>query len=143
MSDGVKPTAIFWITAIIALLWYLMGCVVYLHSHWITPEQLIPIYGREGSDIVIGRPAWQAAGWALAVFGGLIGTIGFILRRAWSRILFFIALIGSVVYDLWVFTSGYFQHSVGFDKFVFVVSILAPLFLIVFSTRLIKNGVLR
>jgi len=115
MSEGIKPTAIFWIIAIIALLWYLMGCAAYVYGHFVTPEELVPVYGQEGSDIVMGRPMWQVAAWALAVFGGLLGTIGLFLRKAWSRIMFAIALLGAVVYDIWVFTSGYFQYSLGFD----------------------------
>ncbi len=143
MSKDVQSSAVFWIVAILALLWYLMGCAAYIYGHSVTPETLIPIYGQEGSDIVMGRPVWQVAGWALAVFGGLIGTFGLLLRKSWSRIMYVIALIGAIIYDVWVFTSGYFQHSLGFDKFIFVMSVLAPVLLIFFCTKMISKGVLR
>lgn len=143
MSEGVKPTAIFWVVAIVALLWFLMGCAAYVYGHYVTTEELLPIYGEKGTEIVQGRPVWQVAAWAIAVFGGLLGSLGLLLRKSWSRILFVLALIGAVVYDIWVFTSGYFQYSLGFDKFIFVMSVLAPLLLILFANRMISKGVLR
>lgn len=143
MSERVRPTAIFWVVAVLALLWFLMGSFAYVSSHYYTADLLIPIYGEEGTAILMDRPVWQTAAWAFAVIGGLMGSLVMILRKAWSRILFVISLIGAIVYDIWVFTSGYFEHSLGFDKFIFVMAVLAPLILIWFTSQMISKGVLR
>jgi len=142
MSEGVRPSAAYWVVVVIALLWFLMGCGAYVYGHYVTPEELIPVYGEKGTEIVMGRPTWQVAGWALAVFGGLLGCIGLLLRKSWSRILFVIALLGAIVYNVWVFKSGYFQYSTGFDKFIFVMSVMAPVLMIWFVGKKSSAGII-
>lgn len=135
MSDKVKPPALFWVISIVALLWFVMGSLAYITSHSYTAEMLIPIYGEEGTRIILERPSWQVAVWAMAVFGGLIGSIGLLLRKTWSKFLFMASLIGALAYDVWAFTSGYFAHSTGFDKFIFLMAVIMPAFLIWFCAK--------
>ena len=69
-----------WVVGILGLLWDAMGAFDYLmtqtenesYMSGFTPEQLEFFYGF---------PTWVVAFWALAVWGGLLGTILLLLRK--------------------------------------------------------------
>jgi len=47
--------------------------------------------------IIIGRPDWATAGFAIAVFGGAVGCILLLLRRAVAAPVFMVSLIGVAI----------------------------------------------
>ena len=69
-----------WLLGIVGTLWNLMGAFDYLMTQTenegymsrFTPEQLEYFYGF---------PAWVVAFWALAVWGGLLGTVLLLFRK--------------------------------------------------------------
>lgn len=70
----------FWLVGILGLLWNSMGAFDYLmtqtqnesYMSQFTPEQLEFFYGF---------PTWVVAFWALAVWGGVLGTLLLLLKR--------------------------------------------------------------
>ena len=65
----------YWLIAIFALLWNLLGVGAFLMQLLATPEQLamMPPEQRQLHDAT---PAWLQVPYALAVFGGVLGAIG-------------------------------------------------------------------
>ena len=69
-----------WVIGIVALLWNAIGAFDYLMTQTknaaylsgFPPEQLAFFYGL---------PAWVVAAWALAVWGGVLGSVLLLLRR--------------------------------------------------------------
>lgn len=143
MSEGVKPTTGFWIISILALLWNLMGVANYLGSTMIEPAAFLETQGQAFVDILEGKPAWATASFAIAVFAGVLGCLGLLLRKSWSRILFVISLLGVIAHTAWGFMSGMFNISSSVDKGLTVLIILVAIFLIWFSGRMSAQGVLR
>ena len=85
-----------WIIGIIALLWNAMGAMDYVmtqtrneaYMSQFTPEQLEFFYGF---------PGWVIAAWAIAVWGGLLGTVLLLLRKRLAVSVFLASLIAMVI----------------------------------------------
>ncbi len=142
MSERIKPPALFWVISILALLWNLMGVMAYLGMTMMPVEALVESYGQEYADVMATRPAWATGAFAIAVFGGLLGCIGLLLRKSWSKILFIISLLGVVVQNIWGFMSGSFNLVGTSDKILTVLIIIVAVFLIWFAQKKTAKGYL-
>ncbi len=83
MSDSSSPPRSFWIISVLALVWNLIGILTYLMSVTMSEEALAALPEAERalySDI----PAWVTAAYAIAVFGGTLGCVALLLRKAWA-----------------------------------------------------------
>lgn len=91
-----KPTIFYWVIAIMALLWNGMGAMAYLRIELMTPEamQAMPELERSFYESV---PAWATAAFALAVWGGLAGSLLLLFRRKWAKAAFLISFAGILV----------------------------------------------
>ena len=101
-NSSTKPTTVFWIISIIALLWNIMGVIAYLGQAYMTDEAkaLLP----EGDQAYYANvPAWVTAAFAIAVFTGFLGSVALILKKKWAKPMFlisFITVIVQIVYNL-------------------------------------------
>lgn len=85
-----------WVVGILAFLWNGMGAVDYLMTETrneaymskFTPEQL---------DFFYGFPAWVVAFWAIAVWGGLLGSIFLLLRKRFAVQTFLVSFVAMVI----------------------------------------------
>lgn len=91
-----RPTRGFWIVAIVALIWNLIGVMTYLMSVTMSPEMLAEMTEAERA-LYTGIPAWATSAYAIAVFGGVLGCISLLLRRSWAVPLFAVSLVGVIV----------------------------------------------
>ena len=77
----------FWIVAGLAVLWEGMGCAVYL-MQTMTPEG-----AREGGYATMA--SWQWGVFAVAVWTGLIGAVGLLLRKSWAVLFLLVSLLAA------------------------------------------------
>jgi len=96
MNEKNKPTKVFWIIGVIALLWNLMGVSAYLAQAYMSDEALAALPEAERA-LYENAPAWVTAAFATAVFGGTIACILLLLRRKTATLVFIISLIGIIV----------------------------------------------
>jgi hypothetical protein len=80
---GGNPPAWYWVAAVLALLFECLGCFFYLAEVRLTPEQ-IAMMPLDQAAMLSARPAWYYAAFGVAVWVGLAGTVGLLLRRAWA-----------------------------------------------------------
>ena len=135
-----KPTVWFWIVSIVALVWNAMGVMQYIGQAYNT-ESFQSQYTQEQLEIISNTPAWATAAFAVAVFGGLLGSIALLLRKRWAYSLFLISLIGVVVqmiHNLFVVNSVdiYGPAAMVMTAMIIVIA----LFLLWFSKRSIAKG---
>lgn len=132
-----------WVVGILALLWNVMGAFDYLMTQTknaaymgqFTPEQLEFFYGF---------PAWVVSAWAIAVWGGVLGSLLLLLRRGLAYGVFLVSFVALAVttFHNFVLTNG--LEAMGgagtlmFSALIVVVAIL----LIVYSGAQKKRGVL-
>ena len=132
-----------WIVGVLSLLWNAMGAFDYLatqlrlefYLRQFTPEQLAYFESF---------PAWAISGWAFGVWGAFVGSIGLLLRGAWSRWAFTASVAGMVVSTIYTFglSNGAEMSGTGGVIFMAVIWVVAIL-LLAYAFRQTKNGVLR
>jgi hypothetical protein len=87
---------------ILALLWNMAGCAAYLKDVMLTPEDVAKM-SAPLQALYAARPAWSVAATALAVWAGLAGCIGLIMRKRWATPVLIASLVGVVFQDLYLF----------------------------------------
>ncbi len=83
----------FWVAAILALFWNLMGVNAYIGQVTLTPEALAAMTQPQ-QELYNTTPAWVNGAFALSVFGGAIGSLLMLMKNAFASIAFKISLIG-------------------------------------------------
>jgi hypothetical protein len=86
----------YWIAAICALLFECLGCFFYLAEVRLTPEQ-IAMLPLDQAALLSARPAWYYAAFGTAVWVGLAGSVGLLLRKTWAVPALLISLIAVIV----------------------------------------------
>ncbi len=106
MSSQVKPPVWYWIVSIVALLWNAAGVMNYLMQAY-NKEAVVASQPPEMQPYFENIPAWATAGFAIAVFGGLFGSILLLLRKGPIQLLFIASLLGIFLQNIyWMFLSG-------------------------------------
>ena len=95
-APGGNPPPWYWVAAIGALLFESLGCFFYLAEVRLTPEQ-IAMMPLDQAALLSARPAWYYAAFGVAVWVGLVGTLGLLLRRRWAAPMLLISLVAVAV----------------------------------------------
>jgi hypothetical protein len=96
MNDSIKIPIWFYVVAAIAVLWDAMGVWAYINTMTITAEGLAAMPEAE-QQIHNATPAWANGAFAIAVFGGLIGSILLLLKKALAYPVLIVSLIAVLV----------------------------------------------
>src|SRR5690606_42006388 len=88
-----KPARSFYIISSLALLWNLIGVITYLITVTMGPEAMSEM-SEEQRQMVANTPAWVTGAYAIATWGGLLGSVAVLMRRGRAVPLFVIGLLG-------------------------------------------------
>jgi hypothetical protein len=139
-TDSNKPGAAFWVIGVIALIWNGMGVMAYLAQAYITDDALALLPEAERAlynDI----PAWATAAFAIAVFGGALASLVFLMRKKLATLLFTLSFIGIVVQMVYNLMISKAMEVYGPGGAVMpVLVILIGLFLVWYSKKATANG---
>jgi hypothetical protein len=131
-----------WIVGVVALLWNFMGAFDYLATQ-LKLESYMGQFTQEQLDYFYGIPAWAVSGWAIAVWIGLIGSIGLLMRRKWSVVAFAISLVGLAVSSIYSLLLSDGLEIMGGTATVMTALIwVLAVFLVWYSRQQAKAGVL-
>lgn len=131
-----------WIVGVLALLWNAMGAFDYLMTQTrnesymgnFTPEQLEFFYGF---------PAWVVALWAIAVWGGVLGTVLLLMRKALAVPVFLVSFVAMALTAVHNFILSNGADVMGNAAIIFsAVIFLIALGLWLYSRAMQKRGVL-
>jgi hypothetical protein len=138
-----KPPAWFWVVAVIALLWNLMGVGSYLMDAYVSIEQLEAM-SQEMRELYEGRPAWVTACFAIAVFGGTLASIVLLLRKKWARPVFIISLLAAMAQFIhWLFMTNSVEVY-GTEAYIFpILVVIFGIYEIFFTKQGIARGWLK
>jgi hypothetical protein len=92
----VSPPRWYWIVSAIALLWMLFG-VVALVMDLSMGEAALEGMSEAERQIYTGRPTWLLIAYAVAIFSGLGGVIGLLMRGSWAIPLLAVSLIAAII----------------------------------------------
>lgn len=96
MSENSKPPVWFWVVSAIALVWNLMGCGAYL-AQVMMPDSVIAALPDAERELYSRYPAWSKAVFALAVWGGALGSLLLLLRKRLAFPVLIVSLVAILV----------------------------------------------
>lgn len=139
MTNSTKPTTAFWIIAVLALAWNIMGVLAYLGQAYMSDADFAAL--SEGDQLYhTNVPAWVTAAFAIAVFSAALGCVGMLLRKKWANMLFLLSLIAVIVQFVYNFFIQEFTSIEGTDMIWSLVIILIALFLVWYSKKSTAQG---
>ena len=90
----------FWVVAVAALLWKLMGVASYLGITTMSAEAIAKL-PEDQQALLTNYPVWATAAFAIAVFGGVAGSILLLLRQGFTTPVFGVSLTAIVIQMTW------------------------------------------
>ena len=95
MDRATKAPWHLWVVGIVTLLWNGFGANDYTQTQLRNMDYLNSMgYPQAGIDYLDQFPAWAEAGWALGVWGAVMGSVLLLLRSRFAVWSFVISLIG-------------------------------------------------
>ncbi|MGV6832192.1 MAG: hypothetical protein ACWA5P_11610 [bacterium] len=141
MTNTNKPSTVFWIIGIIALIWNVMGVAAYLGQAYMTDEVLAAM-PQADQDYFADLPAWVTAAFAISVFAGFIGCVMLLLRKKLAALLLLISLIGVLAQNVYNFFMQDYIELTGSRMAMPIVVIAVCIFLAWYSRDLKSKGIL-
>jgi hypothetical protein len=130
MNDSIKIPIWFYVVAALAVLWDAMGVWAYINTMTLSAEGLAAMSEAE-QQIHNATPAWANGAFAIAVFGGLIGSILLLLKKAWAYPVLIISLIAILVqmYNAYFIMDSFTVFGPGGTVMPIMVIVIAVLLL--------------
>lgn len=132
-----------WIIGGISLLWNAFGAFDYLMTQTAF-EPYMSAFTAEQLEYFYTMPTWVDAGWALGVWGSVIGSVALLLRKSWAVWAFAVSVFGMLITSLYSFvlSDGSMIMGTGAVYFSIVIWIVA-LALLYYAIRMSGRGVLK
>ena len=134
----------FWIVAGAALLWNIIGLIIYYSYVSATPAAMAQQYTPEQVALITNAPVWVTAVYGLAVTCGLLGSILLLLRSRWAVPMFAISLVCIVLQDIHAFVLSNTVELFGAGALIIPVAVLLiAIYLLMFARGAREKGHIR
>lgn len=140
-SSNIKPSARYWLVEVLSFLWYAVGVFNYLAQAYMTDETLVSL-PDEVQLYYTNLPAWVTAAFALAVFSGLLGSVGLLLRKKWASFLFFGSFFATVAQQFHSFFIQDFIEITAEQAIMPLLILIIALYMIYYSRKSETEGLL-
>jgi hypothetical protein len=144
-----RAPAHLWAVGILALLWNAIGCYDYTMTRMRDVEYFEHMMPGTDANAVLAYidsfPIWAQSGWALGVWGGLVGAALLLLRHRLAVWAFAVSLIGAVLglgYQI-LNPGGPAAMHEGAGAVIPYVIIAIAAFLFWYSSSMARKGVIR
>jgi len=114
----------YWAIAAIALLWNLLGCAS-LGIELFAQEAMMQSMTEAQRAWARSIPGWIYFVYGVAVVTGLLGSIGLLLRKSWSTMMFAICLVAVIVQMVYTMLIGGGLKATGPSGAVMPVLVIA------------------
>lgn len=105
MTNGTKVPTVYWVVAVLGLLWNCFGAYLYIQTR-LNPDVMMASAPQEIRDYVANMPLWANIGYGLGVWGSFAGSILMLLRSRHAVTAFILSLVGALVSYLGQFMAG-------------------------------------
>ncbi|MGY0634653.1 hypothetical protein [Luteimonas sp. A478] len=138
--SNLKVSASLRVIGWLALFWNIVGVVMFIMQTGITPEQVEAM--APGRRLVYeAMPDWLTIAYAVAVFAGVAGSFGLLLRRAWAVPAFALSLLAVTLQmaGVYIFTPAWqVSGAAGLPMAVLLIGIATAL--VWYARRAAKRG---
>lgn len=140
-TSATRPPRWYWVVSVLALIWMLFGCVAWVMD-LMTNEADLATLSEAQRQLYAARPQWLFAVYGVAIFSGLAGAIGLLMRRSWASTLFVLSLAAIVVQFGYTFLGMHAVQVLGaaaaipFPLVIFLIGVA----LVWFARRARKSG---
>lgn len=86
----------YWIVSALALVWMLFGVLAWLADVTMDESALAQMTEAQ-RQLYTSRPQWLFVVYAIAIFSGLVGAIGLLMRKLWVIPAFAVSLVAIIV----------------------------------------------
>jgi hypothetical protein len=90
------PPRWYWIVSALALVWMLIGVAAW-SADLLMDQRALDAMSEGQRQLYSARPDWLFVVYAIAIFSGLLGTIGLLARKIWAKWMFAISLAAIVL----------------------------------------------
>ncbi|WP_405605120.1 hypothetical protein [Polaribacter sp. Asnod1-A03] len=137
-----KPATSFWVIGIIALIWNILGVIAYLGQAFMT-DKMKAALPEDQQALYENIPLWVTAAFGIAVWGGLLASVLLLMKKAFSKIVFIISLIGIVVQMFYNFFLTKAIEVYGPGGMIMPILILIfGIFLVWYTKKCVDDGIL-
>jgi hypothetical protein len=131
------------IIAISAIAWNVLGVLALIMQFSMTDEMINSLPQAE-QELYTNIPIWSTTAYAVAVFGGLIGSILLLMRKKLSVHFYLLSLIGVFVQTFYNFFISKAIAVYGYQSAILPLFVLfLGIFLYFYSKNLTNEGVLK
>ncbi len=131
------------IIAISAIAWNTLGLLAFIMQITISQESINSLSQAE-QDLYNNIPLWNTIAYAIAVFGGLLGSIFLLLRKKISVTFYLLSLIGIFVQTIYNFFISKAIAVYGYGSAILPLFVLLlGVFLFFYSKQMKEQGVLK
>jgi hypothetical protein len=145
MTEAVKTPWHLWVVGIVSLLWNAFGAFDYVMTKLKNPEYMAA-FTPEQQAFFYGFPLWANVGWALGVWGSVLGSVLLLARSRHAVIAFLLSLVGLAISSVYQFGMHYGDLERMFGAFPMIFTALIWIIVIalfLYARAQAAKGVLR
>jgi hypothetical protein len=133
----------FWVVAVLALLWNLVGLFTFWQEMTLTPEAVAAMPPAQ-QQIHAAMPTLAYACFAIAVATGVLGSIGLLLKKRWAVTLLLLSFLGVAAQMATAYATTPVWALMGAGGAMFpLMLVLACLLIWLFARKAATRGWLR
>ncbi len=145
MTDAVKTPLHLWVVGIVSLLWNAFGAFDYVMTKLKDPGYMAA-FTPEQQAYFYGFPLWANVGWALGVWGSVLGSVLLLARSRHAVTAFALSLVGLAISSVYQFGMHYgdLERMFGIFPMIFTAVIwVIVIALFLYARAQAAKGVLR
>ncbi|SDD71363.1 hypothetical protein SAMN05421636_101487 [Pricia antarctica] len=140
MTTLIKPPKSFWVIAVLALLWNLIGVSQFFMATFML-DSMVANLPEVQADMYRSIPLWYTISFAITVFSGLLGGITMLLRKKITIALFGISLLAVLVAQgYWILGTDVMEVMGTSTVIMPLIVIVISIFLYFYNKGAAKNG---
>jgi len=141
MTTAQKPNTAFWIIAVLALLWNIIGVYMWLYEYFLMTDEIRDSLPPEQIEIMANAPNWNIYLYGLAVITGLLASLLLLIRKKLSVGLFMLSLIAVLMLQLyWMFAMDIVEKMGPQSLIMPLIVIAIAIFEYFYSKGAARNG---
>lgn len=132
-----------WVVGVLGLLWSAVGAMDYVMTQT-RNEAYMSAFSPEQLEFFYGLPTWTIAAWAIAVWGGVLGSILLLMRRRHAVGVFIVSLLAmfATTFQNFVLSNGLEVIGGPFELTFSAIIVVVSIALVFYARAMYKKGVL-